>query len=56
MSGDVSPKVKANQNLPNKSIPEHGENLITVALEKLKNFWKHENSLTGIQFYGDLEE
>jgi len=56
MSGDPNPKVKTNQNLPNKVNSEQAEKFITAALAKLKNFWKHENTLTGIQFFGDLEE
>jgi len=56
MSGDTSSKVETNQNLPNKVISERAEKFITAAIAKLKNFWKHENTLTGIQFFGDLEE
>ena len=56
MSEDAKTIVKKNQNLRNKVIPEQLEKIFNAALMKLKNVWKYENTLSGIQFYGDLED
>ena len=56
MSENARPNVKPNQSLLDKVIPQQLEKIITTALSKLKNVWKYENSMSGIQFYGDLED
>ena len=56
MSKDTRPTVEANQNPLNKVIPEGLEKFITAALSKLKNAWTYKSTLSGIQFYGDLED
>jgi hypothetical protein len=56
MSEDVRPEVKTNQTLLDKIIPQPLERLITAAFTKLKNVWTGENTLTGIQFYGDMDD
>jgi hypothetical protein len=56
MPKDPNPTVKIEQNPPSKVISEQLEKVITAALTKLKRIWHHENALTGIQFYGDLED
>jgi len=48
--------VKINQTLLDKVIPHPLQKLITAALRKLKNAWSMENALTGIQFYGDMDD
>jgi hypothetical protein len=56
MSENVRSKEKSAQNSPPEELPGRLENIISVALTKLKKIWQHENALTGIQFYGDLED
>ena len=56
MSKDARSTGKINHPPPNRLLPEQMEKFITAALSKLKNFWKHENTLSGIQFYGDFED
>ena len=56
MSVNARPTVKTNQTLLEKVIPQPIEKFITAALKKLKNVWSQENTLTGIQFYGDLDD
>jgi hypothetical protein len=56
MSEDARSEVKTNQKRLNNVISEQLGRFITVALSKLKSVWKYENTLSGIQFYGDLED
>ena len=56
MSEDARPEVKKNQTLLEKVITQPLEKFIDAALMKLKNAWTQENTLTGIQFYGDMDD
>ena len=56
MSDDARPKVKTNQPLLDKVISQPVGKFISAALTKLKNAWSQENTLTGIQFYGDMDD
>ena len=56
MPKDARPKVKTSQTLFDKVLPQRLERLITAALAKLKNAWFQEDALTGIQFYGEIDE
>jgi hypothetical protein len=56
MSKDVRSPVKTNRNPLNRTIADQLEIFIVTALTKLKNLWRQETSLTGIQFYGDLDD
>jgi len=35
---------------------EELEKFITAAFKKLKTAWSQENTLTGIQFYGEMDD
>ncbi len=48
--------MKSNQTLLDKVIPQPLEKFITAALKKLKTAWSQENTLTGIQFYGEMDD
>jgi len=48
--------MKANQNLLEKDVPKHLDEFFTTALAKLKKVFLGKNTLTGIQFYGDLDD
>ena len=56
MSEDARFKVKINQTLLDKVIPQPLEKFITAAFKKLKTAWSQENTLTGIQFYGEMDD
>jgi hypothetical protein len=56
MSENARPKVETNQSLFNRVIAQPLEKLIITAIIKLKGVWEQESALTGIQFYGDLDE
>ena len=56
MSKDARPQVKTKQTQKNNEILPHVERFITAAILKLKNLWTQETALTGIQFYGDLDD
>ena len=56
MSDEVRLKVKTNQTLLEKVIPQPLEKFITAALAKLKYAWSGKSTMSGIQFYGDMDE
>ena len=56
MSENTRSKVQINQTLLNKVISQPLGKLVTNALTKLKNAWLQENTLSGIQFYGDMDD
>lgn len=56
MSENARPNVNTNQTLLDKVIPQQLEKVIVAALAKLKSAWSGENTLTGIQFYGDMDD
>ena len=56
MSENTRSKVQINQTLLNKVISQPLGKLVTDALTKLKNAWLQENTLSGIQFYGDMDD
>jgi hypothetical protein len=56
MSGDVRPNVKTGKKLLEKFIPQPFFKLIAVVLTRLKNMWLMQNTLSGIQIYGDMED
>ena len=56
MTEDAKPMVKTNQTLLEKVIPQPLEKLIAAALAKIKNAWLQENAMTGIQFYGEIDD
>jgi hypothetical protein len=49
-------EVKTNQNLFNRVVAQPLENFFTAAFKKLKHALTQENTLNGIQFYGDLDD
>ena len=56
MSKDTRPAVKTNQTLLEKVIPQTLEKFITDTLSKLKDALLQENAMTGIQFYGEMDD
>ena len=56
MFSDAKPKVKTERNLLEKFIPQLFFELITVVFTRLKNMWSMQNTLSGIQIYGDMED
>ena len=56
MSENVRLEVQKDQTLLEKTIHQSLEKWIANALRKLKNAWSAENTLTGIQFYGDMDD
>ena len=56
MSENVRPKVKTTQTKLNILVPQPLEKLVASAWSKLKNILSQENTLTGIQFYGEMDE
>jgi hypothetical protein len=56
MSEDAKPAMKTNQTLLDKVIPQQLEKFIAAALAKLRNAWPQKNTLTGIQFYWDMDD
>ena len=56
MSGDAKPKVKTEENLLEKFIPQSFVKLSTAVLVWVKNILSMENALSGIQIYGDIED
>ena len=56
MSEDARPIVNTNQTLLDKVIPQQLEKVIFSALAKLRNAWLGEKSMTGIRFYGDMDD
>ena len=56
MSEDARLIVKLNQTLLDKVIPQPLGKFITAAFKKLKTAWSQENTLTGIQFYGEMDD
>ena len=56
MSEDARPKVNTNQTPYNKKIPQQLERWIVSTLAKLRNILPQENTVTGIQFYNDMED
>jgi len=56
MSKDAKPMAKTNHTPLEKAIPQPLEKFIAAALMKLRNAWLHQNAMTGIQFYGEMED
>jgi hypothetical protein len=56
MSEDAKSERESSQSLFRKAIAQPIVKLIAATLLKLKNTWNGENTLTGIQFYGDFED
>jgi hypothetical protein len=56
MSEEAMSKMETNQTLLEKVIPHPLEKFIAAALAKLKRTWSQENTLTGIQFYTDIDD
>jgi hypothetical protein len=56
MSGDAKPNLKTKNKLFQKLIPQLFFKLIAAVLTGMKNMWSMQNTLSGIQIYGDMED
>lgn len=56
MAENARSKVKTNQTFLESVIPQPMGKIVTAVLAKLKNAWLQENTLSGIQFFGDLDD
>jgi hypothetical protein len=56
MSGNAKSKVKTEENLLEKFIPQSFIKLRTAVLAWIENILSMENALSGIQIYGDMED
>jgi len=56
MSEETRLKMKSNQTLFGKVIPQPLGKIISVALTKIRNAMLQETTHNGIQFYGDMED